>query len=46
MNLKFFLALALLMLFCGCSLLAQDDEEALFATGASRCDVASPLSKK
>ena len=34
------------MLFCGCSLLAQDDEEALFATGASRCDVASPLSKK
>lgn len=46
MKLKFFLALALLMIFCGCSPLSQGDEEALFATGANRCDIASSLNKK
>lgn len=34
------------MLFCSCSTLSQGDEEALFTTGASRCDVANPLSKE
>ncbi len=29
------------MLFCGCSLLSQGDEEAPFLADASRCDVAS-----
>ena len=46
MKLKFFLALALLMIFCGCSPLSQGDEEALFATGENRCDIASSLNKK
>ena len=46
MKLKFFLALILVVLLCGCSLLSQDGTEALFATGASRSDVASPLSKE
>lgn len=43
MKLKFFSALILVVLLCGCSLLPQGDEEALFATGASRYDVASSL---
>ena len=43
MKLKFLLALALLMLFCGCSTLSQDGKDALFSTGASGCDVASSL---
>lgn len=46
MKLKFFLALILVVLLGGCSLLSQDDEEALFLADASRCDVASPLSKE
>ena len=46
MKLKFFSALILVVLLCGCSTLSQDGKEALFATGASRCDVASPLSKE
>ena len=46
MKLKFFLALILVVLLCGCSPLSQDGKEALFATGASRCDVASSLNKK
>ena len=41
MKLKFFSALILVVLLCGCSLLSQDGKEALFATGANRCDVAS-----
>ena len=45
MKLKFFLALILVVLLGGCSLLSQDDEEASFLADASRCDVASPLSK-
>ena len=45
MKLKFFLALILVVLLGGCSLLSQDDEEAPFLADASRCDVASPLSK-
>ena len=46
MKLKFFLALILVVLLCGCSTLSQSDKEASFAIDASRCDVASPLSKK
>ena len=46
MKLKFFLALILVVLLEGCSLLSQDDEEASFLADASRCDVASPLSKE
>ena len=46
MKLKFFLALILVVLLCGCSLLSQGDEEAPFLADASRCDVASPLSKE
>ena len=46
MKLKFFLALILVVLLCGCSLLSQGDEEALFLADASRCNVASPLSKE
>lgn len=46
MKLKFFLALILIVLLCGCSLLPQGDEEALFLADASRCNVASPLSKE
>ena len=41
MKLKFFSALILVALLCGCSTLSQDGKEALFATGASRCDIAS-----
>ncbi|WP_297917047.1 hypothetical protein [uncultured Campylobacter sp.] len=46
MKLKFFLALILVVLLGGCSLLSRDDEEAPFLADASRCDVASPLSKE
>lgn len=46
MKLKFFLALILVVLLCGCSLLSQGDEEAPFLADASRCDVASSLNKK
>lgn len=46
MKLKFFLALILVVLLCGCSTLSQDGKEALFATGASGCDVASSLNKE
>lgn len=46
MKLKFFLALILVVLLGGCSLLSQDDEEAPFLADASRCDVASSLSKE
>lgn len=46
MKLKFFLALILVVLLCGCSLLSQGDEEALFLADASRCDVASSLNKE
>ena len=46
MKLKFFPALILVVLLCGCSLLSQGDEEAPFLADASRCDVASPLSKE
>lgn len=46
MKLKFFLALILVVLLCGCSLLSQGDEEASFLVDASGCDVASPLSKE
>lgn len=42
MKLKFFLALILVVLLGGCSLLSRDDEEAPFLADASRCDVASP----
>ena len=45
MKLKFFSALILVMLLCGCSTLSQGDEEAWFATGANRCDIASSLNK-
>ena len=41
MKLKFLSALILVALLCGCSTLSQDGKEALFAIGASRCDVAS-----
>nr|WP_314072477.1 hypothetical protein [uncultured Campylobacter sp.] len=46
MKLKFFPALILVVLLCGCSLLSRDDEEASFLADASRCDIASPLSKE
>ena len=46
MKLKFFLALILVVLLCGCSTLSQDSKEALFATDASRCDIASSLNKE
>ena len=46
MKLKFFLALILVVLLGGCSLLSQGDEEAPFLADASRCNVASPLSKE
>lgn len=46
MKLKFFLALILVVLLGGCSLLSQDDEEAPFLADASRCDVTSSLSKE
>ena len=46
MKLKFFLALILVVLLCGCSTLSQSDKEASFAIDASRCDVASSLNKK
>ena len=46
MKLKFFLALISVVLLGGCSLLSQGDEEASFLADASRCDVASPLSKE
>nr|WP_315084312.1 hypothetical protein [uncultured Campylobacter sp.] len=46
MKLKFFSALILVVLLCGCSLLSQGDEEAPFLADASRCNVASPLSKE
>ena len=46
MKLKFFPSLILVILFSGCSLLSQDDEEAPFLADASRCDVANPLSKE
>ena len=46
MKLKFFLALISVVLFSGCSLLSQDDEEASFLADASRCDVISSLSKE
>lgn len=46
MKLKFFSALILVASLCGCSTLSQGDEEALFATGANRCDIASSLNKE
>ncbi len=46
MKLKFFSALILVVLLCGCSLLSQNDEEAPFLADTSICDVASPLSKE
>ena len=46
MKLKFFPSLILVVLLGGCSLLSQGDEEAPFLADASRCDVASPLSKE
>lgn len=46
MKLKFFLALILVVLLGGCSLLPQGDEDAPLVADASRCDVASPLSKE
>ena len=47
MKLKFFLALILVVLLGGCSLLPQGgDEEAPFLADASRCDVANPPSKE
>ena len=46
MKLKFFLALILVVLLGGCSLLPQGDEEAPFLADASRCDVANPLNKE
>ena len=46
MKLKFLSALILVVLLCGCSTLSQDSKEALFATGASGCDVASSLNKE
>ena len=46
MKLKFFSALILVVLLCGCSLLSQDDEEAPFLADANRCDVASSLNKE
>ena len=46
MKLKFFLALILVVLLGGCSLLSQNDEETPFLADASRCDVASSLNKE
>ena len=46
MKLKFFLALVLVVLLGGCSLLSQGDEEAPFLADASRCDVISSLNKE
>lgn len=46
MKLKFFSALILVVLLCGCSLLSQNDEEASFLADASICDVASSLNKE
>ena len=46
MKLKFLSALILVASLCGCSTLSQGDEEALFATGANRCDIASSLNKE
>lgn len=46
MKLKFFPSLILVVLLGGCSLLSQDDEEASFLADASRCNVASSLSKE
>jgi len=45
-KLKFFSALILVASLCGCSTLSQDGKEALFATGANRCDIASSLNKE
>jgi len=45
-KLKFFLALILVVLLGGCSLLSQGDEEASLVADASRCDVANPPSKE
>jgi len=45
-KLKFLSALILVVLLCGCSMFSQDGKEALFATGASRCDVASSPNMK
>lgn len=46
MKLKFFLALILVVLLGGCSLLSQGDDEASFLEDASRCNVASSLNKE
>lgn len=46
MKLKFFSALILVVLLCDCSTLSQDGKDALFATGANRCDIASSLNKE
>nr|WP_314379930.1 hypothetical protein [uncultured Campylobacter sp.] len=46
MKLKFFPSLILVVLLGGCSLLSQNDEEALFLADASRCDVISSLNKE
>ena len=46
MKLKFLSALILVVLLCGCSTLSQDGKDALFATGANRCDIASSLNKE
>ena len=46
MKLKFSLALILVVLLGGCSLLSQGDEEAPFLADASRCDVANQLNKE
>ena len=46
MKLKFFPALILVVLLCGCSLLSQGDEEGPLVADASRCDVASSLNKE
>ena len=46
MKLKFFSALILVVLLCGCSTFSQDGKDALFAIGASGCDVASSLNKE
>lgn len=46
MKLKFFLALILVVLLGGCSLLPQGDEDAPLVADASRCDVANPLNKE
>ena len=40
MKLKFLLALALLMLFCGCSLLSQNGED------GSACDVCEQMRRR